>query len=166
METELEHTLTSFYKVGMIRYLREHPEDFEEAIQLAVSDKQPYSWRAAWLLWSCMDKNDERVKAHVGTIMDVIPSLKDGHQRELMKILYNMDLDEAYEGRLFSLCMDLWEQIHKTPSVRGNAFILIYRMAQKYPELMNEIELLTQEQYMESLSPGIRHSLLKIMKKR
>jgi hypothetical protein len=36
----------------LISYLSAHPEYFEEAITLAISDKQPYSWRAAWLLWS------------------------------------------------------------------------------------------------------------------
>jgi hypothetical protein len=42
METALEHTLTSFYKDGMIRYLKDHPEDFEEAMRLAVSLVAPW----------------------------------------------------------------------------------------------------------------------------
>ena len=36
----------------MIAYMETHPEAYEEAVQLAISDKQPYAWRAAWLLWS------------------------------------------------------------------------------------------------------------------
>jgi hypothetical protein len=54
METALEWTLTNSYKADMISYLAAHPEDFEEVVKLAIADKQPYSWRAAWLLWSCM----------------------------------------------------------------------------------------------------------------
>lgn len=164
METALEKSLTSFYKDGMIRFLADHPEDFEEAVQLAVSDKQPYSWRAAWLLWSCMEVNDERIRKYIPTMLDVLPSLKDGQQRELIKILCNMELDELSEGRLFNFCMDLWEQIHKKPSVRWNAFMYILQMAGKYPELMNEVAWLTQEQYLETLSPGVRHSLHRRMK--
>jgi hypothetical protein len=165
METPLEHTLTSFYKEGMIRYMAEHPEDFDEAVRLALSDKQPYSWRAAWLLWSCMEPNDKRMRSYLDEAMQVIPSLKAGHQRELLKILSVMVLDEEQEGRMFALCMDIWEQVQKAPSVRGNAFMIIVRMAGKYPELMNEIRLLTQEQYMETLSPGIRHSIQLMMAK-
>lgn len=56
VETKLEHILTNSYKADMISYLKSHPEDFDEAIKLAIADKQPYSWRAAWLLWSCMKK--------------------------------------------------------------------------------------------------------------
>lgn len=159
METRLEHVLTHFYKEEMIRHLAEHPEDFEEAIQLAVSNKQPYSWRAAWLLWSCMEKDDIRLKGSIKTIIDVIPTLKDGHQRELLKILQMMELNEEEEGLIFNLCMNVWEQIHKVPSVRWHAFMTLLKIAKNYPELLNEIKLLAQEHYMDSLSPGIKHTL-------
>jgi len=164
METALEHILLKTYKTAMVRYMAEHPEDFEEAIHLAVIDKPPYSWRAAWLLWSCMEKNDRRVQPYVNTIIDILPLRTDNLQRELFKILFNMELNEESEGRLFHLCLVEWEQIHKKPSVRLNAFQLIIKIARKYPELSNEIELLTQEQYTDSLSPGVRHSISRLLK--
>ena len=36
METALEQVLTNSYKAGMISFMATHPEDFEEAIQLAI----------------------------------------------------------------------------------------------------------------------------------
>ncbi|MCX6307766.1 MAG: hypothetical protein NTY32_02670 [Bacteroidia bacterium] len=164
METALEQILTKSYKAGMIRFMAEHPEAFEEAIELAVIDKPPYSWRAAWLLWSCMEKNDQRVQPYVDTIIDILPNRTDNLQRELFKILFNMELNEACEGRLFNICLDVWERIHKQPSVRLNAFQLIIKMARKYPELSNEIALLTQEQYIETLSPGVKHSISRLLR--
>lgn len=164
METALEHILLKTYKTTMIRFMAEHPEAFEEAIQLAVIDKPSYSWRAAWLLWSCMEKNDQRVRPYVNTIIEILPLRKENLQRELFKILFNMDLNEDCEGRLFDRCLVVWEQIHKKPSVRLNAFQLIIKIARKYPELSNEIELLTQEQYTDSLSPGVKHSINRLQK--
>lgn len=149
----------------MIAFMETHPEAFEEAIDLAVSNKQPYSWRASWLLWSVMKDNDLRVKGSIRKMMDVLPSLKDGQQRELFKILYKMELDEEYEGRLFSLCIDVWEKIHKQPSVRLNALLLMLKISAKYPDLYHEVLLLTQEQYIETLSPGVRHSISRLIKK-
>jgi len=148
----------------MIRYIAEHPEDFKEAIQLAVSDKPPYSWRAAWLLWSCMEKNDDRVQGSVKTMIDILPTRKENVQRELFKILYHMELNEEDEGRIFNCCLDVWERIHKQPSVRLNAFQLIIKIARKYPELSHEIVLLTQEQYTDTLSPGVKHSINRLLK--
>ena len=50
MESQLEHTLMNSHKKELISFLNAHPEFFEEAVTLAIGDKQPYSWRAAWLL--------------------------------------------------------------------------------------------------------------------
>lgn len=141
-----------------------HPEYFEEAVNLAISDKQPYAWRAAWLLWSCMEENDPRIRGHIRKIIDVLATKNDDHQRELIKILQQMDLDEEYEGYLFNICMSVWEQIGKKPSVRFNAFKMIVKIAKKYPELSHEIVSLTQEQYLDSLSAAAKKSILKIMK--
>ncbi len=164
MQTELEHILISTYKDGMIAYMETHPEAFEEAIKLAVSEKQPFAWRAAWLLWSCMEENDQRVQKHVKEIVKSIKSKNDGHQRELLKILSLMDIDKKYEGILFNLCFELWEEINKTPSVRMTAFKFIIKLVKKHPDLSKEITFLLQDRYLETLSPGVRKSISKIMK--
>jgi hypothetical protein len=164
MGTALEHVLTSTYKVGMISYLKAHPEDIDEAIKLAISDRQPYAWRAAWLLWSCMEENDPRVQKYIKEIVNSVKEKKDGHQRELIKILLQMDLAKKYEGLLFNICLDVWEQINKNPSVRYTAMKFIIKMAKKHPDLAKEITFLTQDQFMETLSPGVKRSLDKMMK--
>ncbi len=159
MKSVLENILTTHYKEGMIEFLASHPEHFTEAIELAVSDKQPYSWRAAWLLWSCMKENDERIIPYIDQIINSILSKEDGHRRELIKILTVMELNEEQEGLLFNICMDLWEKINSRPSVRYMAFKFIINTAKKHPDLGNEISFITQDHYMEPLSPGIKRSV-------
>jgi len=164
LETTLESKLLNSYKDEMISFMENHPEYFEEAIELAIADKQPYSWRAAWLLWSCMEENDERIKKYIKKIVDTLETKDDGHQRELLKILLQMKLKDEYEGKLFNLCMNIWEQINKTPSVRITALKFIIKIAKKHPDLSQEISFLTQDHYLESLSPGIKHSVSRMMK--
>ena len=163
METPLEHVLMAFNKQEMMAWLAAHPESFTEAIHLAMADKQPYSWRAAWLLWSCMEGNDPRIRPFITGIIDCLDIKRDGHQRELLKILYRMDLTEEQEGLIFDLCMNVWEKVGKAPSVRHNAFRMIVRIASIYPELSSEIALITQEHYMETLSPGVRRAVMKMI---
>ncbi len=151
------------YKEEMIAYLHAHPEDFNEAIQLAVSDKPRYSWRAAWLLWSCMKVNDDRVHKYIKQIVNALVMKEDNHQRELMKILLNMDLDEDSEGRLFDHCMTIWESVNKQPSARVTAFKFILKIFNKHPELFDEIEFFTRDHYLETLSPGIKRSVLRMI---
>ena len=164
MESTLEHKLINSYKDEMISFIHVHPEFFEEAIKLAISDKQPYSWRAAWLLWSCMENNDLRIKKHIKDIVKCIKTKNDAHQRELLKILLQMELEKKYEGILFNLCMDIWEHIDKDPSVRITALKFIIKIVKKHIDLSKEIIFLTQDHYLESLSGGAKKSVLKIMK--
>ena len=165
METAVEHILTNSYKDGMISFMEAHPEHFEEVIELAVSDKQPYARRAAWLLWSCMNENDYRIQKHIQKIIDSITTKQDGHQRDLLKILLKMELNEEQEGYLFHVCVSLWEKIHKKPSVRFGAFQFMLKIARNHPDLSHEITLYTQDQYLDSLSPGVKRSIAKMVKK-
>ncbi|MCF8367610.1 MAG: hypothetical protein K9G76_01115 [Bacteroidales bacterium] len=164
METPLEHILTSSYKDEMITFMWAHPEFFNEAIQLAISDKQPYAWRAAWLLWSCMEDNDKRILTYISKIIESIKTKKDGHQRELLKILLRMELNEEQEGHIFNTSLDLWEKINKVPSVRFTAFKFIIKIAKKHSDLSNEIAFFTQTQYLDTLSPGVNRSIKKMIK--
>ena len=163
METDLEHILLNSYKDGMISFMNAHPEVYDEAVQLAISDKQPYAWRAAWLLWSCIKKNDKRIRKHIKEIVKAVPTKNDGHQRELIKILHQLELSERHESILFNICMNVWGQIGKTPSVRVTAFRFILKMAKKHPDLLNEIIYLTEDHYLESLSPGVKRSVQKLI---
>ncbi len=164
METALEHLLTNFYKADMIAYMEAHPDDFEEAIELAVSDKQPYAWRAAWLLWSCMKENDRRIQGHIHNIINAIAGKMDGHQRELLKIILKMELNEEYEGYLFNICTTIWETTGNKPSVRLTAFKIMVKTAKKYPDLSHEIIFLTQAQYLDSLSSAVQKAVSLIIK--
>jgi hypothetical protein len=147
----------------MITYMRIHPEAYDEAIQLAVTDKQPFSKRAAWLLWSCIQKNDPRIRTALKTIIKALSSKTDDHQRELIKILLLMELPEDQEGFLLQVCTEVWEKTEKNPSVRFTAFKLMVKIAEKHPEIYNEMILLTQDKYMESLSSAAQKSIRKMM---
>jgi len=163
METAFEKILTNSHRPEMESYVVAHPESFEEAIKLAIADKQPYSWRAAWLLWSCMEKNDKRIRKYVKDIINILPTRKDNQKRELLKILEQMEIKEKDEVLLFNHCVTIWEKIDKKPSVRFNAFKIVAKIANRHPELFQEVILLTQKQFMKSLSSTVNKSINRIV---
>jgi hypothetical protein len=163
METKLEFILTNSYKAEMISYLKSHPEDFDEAIKLAISDKQPYSWRASWLLWSCMDKNDKRIRRHKHKIINILPNRQDNQQRELLMVLQRMALDSKYEGKLFDTCTKIWGNINKNPSLRFHAFKIMVNISKKHPDLSNELWLLTDSFYTDNLTENVKKSIFNLI---
>ncbi|MBN1252859.1 MAG: hypothetical protein JXR51_05025 [Bacteroidales bacterium] len=166
MKTNLENILKKrFIKDEIVLYINSNQNIFNEAFDLAISDKHPQAWRASWLLGHSIKQNDIRIKPFVNKIIEIIKDKKDGHQRELLKIIEKFEVEEEQEGMLFNVCMNIWESINKSSSVRIVAFRILMKIAKKYPELNNEIDFLSQSHYLKNLSPGIKHSFEKIKSK-
>ena len=162
-EINLEFTLKNSQKDEWITYMASHPDDFPELIELSISDKQPYSWRAAWLLSSCMNNNDPRVKSHIQKIINLLPTIENSQQRALLKVLEKMEIESEYEGPLFDTCTIIWKNIHNTATLRFQAFKIMIAISKKYPDLSNEIILLTDPYYTDNLSYVVRKSVFTLM---
>ena len=150
-------------KDPIVSLLRENSAVFDEAIQLALQSDERTAWRAAWVLFHAMEDYDPRLQSHLAAFVSALRGKRDGHQRELLKIIERLTPDDDLEGELFDICMSIWENQGKSPSARITAFRIMYGIAKKYPELLQELNYLLQEHYTESLSPGIRNSLKKML---
>lgn len=167
MEKELRRLFekrTSTSKKELVELINSGPQYFNESIKIALSDEAPICWRATWIISSAIKKNDKRLIKHIPDFIAAIDDKGDGHQRELLKVLSKMDVSDEEEGRLFDKCITIWEKIGKSPSVRVTAFKLLVSIAKNYPELKEEIVFLTHQDYIDTLSPGIKNSVLKLKK--
>ncbi len=162
-ETNLEYTLTNSQKDDWISYIASNQDDFPELIKLSISDKQPYSWRASWMLSSCMNNNDQRVNRYIQKIIDILPATQNSQQRALLKVLQRMEIEPKYEGQLFDTCSKIWENINNNPSLRFQAFKIMVAISKNYPDILNEIKLLTDKYYTDNLSDVVKKSIFKLM---
>ncbi len=159
---QLFETLSQrFDRFQLYEKVDENEELYLELIRLATSSHDPQGWRAAWVLHHTTKKNDPRLKAHIDTIIEALDNNIDGQQRELIRVLMDQDLDEDQEGKFYEKCERIWEKVGKSPSVRHTAFRIMAAIAKKYPELINELKVLTEEPYLDTLSPGIKSSVIK-----
>ncbi|MDR2232292.1 MAG: hypothetical protein LBE56_04110 [Tannerella sp.] len=162
--SELKTALATKYKSGLVSFLQANPGCFDELLQLALSDDMDYAFGAAWAITLIMEKNDSRLRDCVAKMIRILPHRKDGHRRALLMILRNMEIPEASEGELFDFCVSIWETTSLAPALRSCAFQNILRIAEKYPDLQHEIQFLTEEKYLETLTKGVRHSVRLMMK--
>ena len=146
----------------MLEFLRSNPKYFDDLISFCISHREPHCWRSAWLIGHLSTKNDKRITPYVGSMIEMLDKTKDGHQRELLKILNKSKLTEEQESQLFDACINIWSEIGKSPSVRITAFKILASTSNKYPPLKNELKLLTQPHFFDDLTPGIRRSFLRL----
>jgi len=117
------------------------------------------------LLGHIQKPDDIRLFPYLDRFLEIMNQCSDGHQRQLLIILNKMRLNEDQQGLAFDCALTIWEAIGKIPSVRISAFDVLLRIAESHPELRNEIEHWAQPMYTDSLSPGIRNSLFRRLKK-
>ncbi len=161
--TPYEKVLQDCCKEAMIQYLESNPQDFDEAFELAIGNDQSLGWRSAWLLGNALAKNDNRIQKYLKRTIAAIPGKNGGHQRELLKIVDLIDLDEEDQGNLFEVCNNLWLNFSARPSVRHRALLTMCKIAKNYPELKNEIKIITTAEYLVPLSPGIKNAAIKLI---
>jgi len=151
------------YKDGMISFTQSDPEAFEELVALAVSEEGKLSWRAVWLLWSCMETNDLRVRPFIPRFLELLPVENESYQRDTLMVLQRMERTEEQDGILFDICTRIWMKVNSIPSVRYNAFRCMVSISLKFPELADETIGLAEPKYVNSLSPGVRSSVKRIL---
>lgn len=152
MENTIEAVLTTCTKAAMIDWLSHHPESLEGTIRLALSDEARLARRAAWLLWSCADAAPQSVQPFVKDIVASVTGKSVDHQRELIKVLLPLILDEHDEVLLFEIGLHLWKMIGANPSVRLTALKLMIKISQNHAGLSSEIRFFTLEPYYYGLS--------------
>lgn len=158
---ELESVLTSYHKEDMITLLNEY-DLFYEVLESSIKN-DPISPRSAYILYHMMDPNDNRLQEYINRFITAIEGKTDGQQRDLIRILINMDLNEDQEGKTYDICTKLWTNTFKKPATRYLALKFIEKIVRKYPELIEDFKLLTDQVYLESLSPGVKYSVKKMI---
>ncbi len=159
MQSPLEHILSKGRKADMIAYIGATPGAFEEVLELATSDREPVCWRSAWILKNCMKKNDERVRPYVGDFVNVLADKKDGHQRELLKILLMMDLEDEYVSFVYDFCVRAWKEPSNQSSLRHTSIGFILKCAKANSDFAADIPELSHSIYMNTLTPGVKYSV-------
>lgn len=157
--TQFEALLLCSGKKDMVAFLKAHPSKLKEAIELGLTLQQPLAWRAVWALEEAIAPNDSRVLPYLIQIVDLLPKANYGHARQWLQVLHHMELPEMVLSPLFDWCMSCWCNASIQPSVRYHAYLSMERIATQYPELQQELAATLSDVQMESLSPGIRHSL-------
>ena len=159
---DIDFVLTRCTKSQMIAAVRRHPRCFDQALHILLEGKVVYSWRAAWLLNCNMKHHDSRIRKHVDDLVKLLPHRPENEQREILKILLRMEISEDTEGLLLDHCISIWQNPSIRPAVRYYALKLVSNIAVRHPELRHELQLLVQDFHLETITPEIRRSVLKL----
>lgn len=135
-----------------------NPQFVKDFVEYAVSNKE-HAWRAAWIIHHYSQKFARELDQYSQILIDSLANITvHGHIREILKTIYNLKLTETQTSEIFDICFNILQNNKLQSSVRGTSFLFLMRVANEYPELRGEIEVVF-DNVKDFVSPGIRRGM-------
>jgi hypothetical protein len=121
--------------------------NFSELLWLALHEKDPLAWRAAWLLDGSDEKKPGMARKHIPGIVKALPGLQSvGTIRSLLRMLTRYPIPEDQQGLLIDLCFSYLVSELYPVAVKAHAMQVIYNHVLIYPELKHELITVIEDQ--------------------
>jgi len=141
---------------------------FKSLLHLALHEKDPIAWRAAWVLDGSDELKSGLARKYISKIVEALPELESmGTLRSLLRMLTRYDIPENEQGLLIDLCFSYLVSELYPVAVKAHAMQIIYHHVLLYPELKNELIAVIEDQA-ENNSVGFKargNILIKQMEK-
>ena len=120
---------------------------FATLLQLALHEKDPIAWRAAWVLDGSDELKPGLARKHISRIVKALPGIESkGTLRSLLRLLTRYDITEKEQGLLIDLCFSYLVSAQYPVAVKAHAMQIIYHHVLLYPELKNELIAVIEDQ--------------------
>jgi len=142
--TDLPSGMERDLLVGEIVHSDEHAGTL---LRIALQEKDPLAWRAAWLLDCSDEKKPGLVQKHLSRIIGSLEGLQSrGTLRSLLRLLTRYRIPEKEQGLLIDLCFSYLVSELYPVAVKAHAMQIIYNHVLLYPELKNELIAVIEDQ--------------------
>jgi len=121
--------------------------NFRALLQLALKEKDPVAWRAAWVLDGSDELKPGLARKYISKIVKALPGLESlGSLRSLLRLLARWDIPEDEQGLLIDLCFSYLVSAQYPVAVKAHAMQIIYLHVLIYPELKDELVAVIEDQ--------------------
>lgn len=122
------------------------PGLFRNLVDIMFSGKEPLPSRASWVVTAVTDRHPELLKPYIKKIVNHLEQFEHpGTRRNLLRYLSDTELPESVKGKLYDLCSQWALSRNEPPAVKVHSMQIIYNIAQKEPDLKNEVRLILEE---------------------
>jgi len=139
-------------------------EKFCMLLDLALNEKDPVAWRAAWILDGSDELNPGLASSYLSKIIQKLPEVESsGTLRSLLRLLCRYPIDEEDQGILIDLCFGYMVSELYPVAVKVHAMQIIYNHVLIYPELKEELVTVIEDQ-VNNNSVGFKSRGMRIVK--
>lgn len=121
---------------------------FGTLLDIALSERDPLAWRAAWILDGSDEHSPGLASESIPDIIHRLPKIEStGTLRSLLRLLCRYDIREEDQGILIDLCFSYLISELYPVAVKAHAMQIIYQHVLIYPELKMELITVIRDQF-------------------
>lgn len=149
----------------IVRWVDKDEQRLGELVHLVVSNQTLLSQRAAWPLSYVVGKNPHLIHPHLPALLGLLdqPKVHDAVIRNIFKLLEHVEIPENMEAQAVDAAIRFIKNPGTAIAIKAFAITFLGNICRKYPDLINEIRLLTEEQGLTD-SPAIRVRIRRLLK--
>jgi hypothetical protein len=135
-----EHSKAQMLKI--VAYIGNDKKKFAELMTLMLTAEYRVAQRAAYPVSYCVKTHPALISPWFGKMIKKMgdKTAHDAIRRNALRILEDIDIPEKYCGELFEISNHYLHDIKEPIAVRAFSISVMYNIAQKYPDLKNEVK--------------------------
>jgi hypothetical protein len=155
-----EHSKANCNRI--VRWVGNSQKKFDELFYLFTHDEYRVAQRAAWPLNYCAEKHPGLLAGHFGKLIKNLSkkNIHDAVKRNTMRLLQYVDIPEKYEGPVMDTCFKYISSPNEPVAVKCFSLSVLGKFAGKYPEIINEIREIIDNEW--QMTPGLRARIKKL----
>ena len=140
-----EHSKTQTKKIA--RYIGSDKDRFAALMACFLKGEYLLAQRAAWVMSNCVEKFPGLIHPFLEQIiLNLDRHVHDAVRRNTLRVLQFVELPQNLFGIAAERCFQLLASRNEPVAIKVFAMQVIFNMAQKEPDLKNELRLLIEEQ--------------------
>ena len=145
--------------------IRQKPELIRQLWEIYLSDQEPVSRRAAWIIDTASERNPEWIEPYISQLIDLLPSFQhDGMKRHGLRMISRCTVPEEKSAELVNICFQWLLSPSEAVAAKFFCMHILYDFSLKMPEMKHEL-IDSIEFQMEEGTPGFKSIGKKILAK-
>jgi len=122
-------------------------EALNDVMQIIIYGEFPYVQRAAAIVNKVHDKKPSKLIPYIDMMIDRLSDdVHDAVLRNIFRIFQSHNFSEAQESKVMNQAFNHFQNRESAIAIRVFAMTTLVKLAEKYPELLNEIKSIVREE--------------------
>jgi len=139
---------------------------YKMLMEIALSDNEPKSWRAAYLIDKINDNHSELLYPFLNEMIDQVRIEKsESKKRHFLKLISMNEIDQVKQGLMLEFCIETFTSAKSPVAVRVHAMQILFNISEVESALKPEILIIIENEMENHSSAGILSRGRKLVQK-